>query len=129
MYWMREESDATQKINLNFRKCSPKNFTDNKDHQHSYLTIQNKNLNDINSSEYEIIQCEPLHDLTNIIQNIITELPHHFQDQTIASSFHKFCDSIIGNKSQIKGSDTRLFAVKLATFVKIFIGKIKSPHK
>uniref|UniRef100_A0A8W8L0T5 Uncharacterized protein n=1 Tax=Magallana gigas TaxID=29159 RepID=A0A8W8L0T5_MAGGI len=67
-------------------------------------------------SRYEIPPCEPLHDLSNIVQNLITELPTHIEDNKVQVDFEKFANATIGDKNQLKGSDARLFAVKLAKF-------------
>lgn len=37
-------------------------------------------------SWYEIPACEPLHDLSNVVQHIITELPSHFEDKSKSRS-------------------------------------------
>jgi hypothetical protein len=71
--------------------------------------------NALNIGSYEILACEPLHDLTNVIQNIIQELPNHVGEQN-KQDFLSFSETTIGNKNQIKGSDARLYAVKLAKF-------------
>ena len=49
------------------------------------------------------------------VQNLITELPSHIDVET-SNVFDKFLGAAIGDKNQIKGSDARLFAVKLAIF-------------
>lgn len=36
-----------------------------------------KSAKDIRITNYEVFSCEPLLDITNIVQNIITELPLH----------------------------------------------------
>ncbi|CAG2211878.1 unnamed protein product [Mytilus edulis] len=71
----------------------------------------------INCSKYEVLACEPLHDITNIVQHIIMELPHHIQNSEVKKQLEKFSQSTIGEKNQIKGSDARLYAVKLAKFI------------
>ncbi|VDI28834.1 Hypothetical predicted protein [Mytilus galloprovincialis] len=70
----------------------------------------------INIPSYEILCTEPLHDLTNVIQNIIAELPYHIQDKEAQKEFQNFSQTTIGDKNQVKGSDARLYLVKLAKF-------------
>ncbi|CAC5365492.1 unnamed protein product [Mytilus coruscus] len=70
----------------------------------------------INILSYEILCTEPLHDLTNVIQNIIAELPYHIQDKEAQKDFQNFSQTTIGDKNQVKGSDARLYLVKLAKF-------------
>lgn len=74
-----------------------------------------KTTSHLNIDSYEVLACEPLHDLTNVIQNLIQELPHHVGDNN-KQEFLSFSDTTIGNKNQLKGSDARLYAVKLAKF-------------
>lgn len=62
-----------------------------------------------------MLACEPLHDLTNVIQNLIEELLYHVPDGT-KEEFLAFSETTIGKKNQIKGSDARLYAVKLSKF-------------
>lgn len=72
-----------------------------------------KSANDISIQDYEVLFCEPLHDITNVVQNIITELPFHVPKE-MQKEFEQFSNTTIGDKNQIKGSDARLYAIKLA---------------
>lgn len=73
-----------------------------------------KTAEEINCQQYEIMYFEPLHDITNIVQNLIVELPCHLQDAQ--KDYDILRETTIGDKNQIKGSDARLFAIKLAKF-------------
>lgn len=75
-----------------------------------------KSANDISIQDYEVLFCEPLHDITNVVQNIIAELPFHVPKE-IQKEFEQFSNTTIGDKNQIKGSDARLYAIKLAKFI------------
>ena len=79
---------------------------------------------DINCDDYEIMQFEPLHDITNIVQNLIAELPCHLIQAQ--KDYETLRDTTIGDKNQIKGSDARLYAIKLAKFTqqKLEEGKV-----
>jgi len=70
----------------------------------------------INRQQYEVLACEPLHDITNVVQNIINELPSHIENKEIEIQHEQFCSQTVGEKNQITGSDARLYAVKLAKF-------------
>ena len=59
----------------------------------------------------------PLHDITNVVQNLITELPAHIENKKAQQEFEKFSELTIGDKNQLKGSDARLYAIKLVKFV------------
>lgn len=63
-----------------------------------------------------MLACEPLHVLTNVIQNLIEEFPYHVPDGT-EEEFLAFSETTIGPKNQIKGFDARLYAVKLDKFI------------
>ena len=76
-----------------------------------------KTANSINCSLYEVIACEPLHDITNIVEHIIVELPCHIKETDVQKQFEQFSESTVAEKNQLKGSDARLYAVKLAKFV------------
>jgi hypothetical protein len=73
-------------------------------------------LSTLNCQHYEISNCEPLHDITNVVQNLLTELPHHMPSSSLQKEYQTFCELLIGDKNQIKGSDARLYAIKLAQF-------------
>ena len=65
---------------------------------------------------YEIPPCEQLYNLTNLIQNLITELPLHIENKQMQAEFEKYSSVTVGDKNQLKGSDASLFVVKLAKF-------------
>ncbi|CAC5356825.1 unnamed protein product [Mytilus coruscus] len=81
------------------------------------LHYPEKSLTESNISCYEVLPCEPLHDISNIVQNIIQELPHHVKQNSTKLELEKFCNNTIGDKNQIKGSDARLYAMKLSKFI------------
>lgn len=66
--------------------------------------------------KYEVLGCEPLHDITNVVQNLISELPNHIDDKAAKQEYDKFYQTTIGDKNQLKGLDARLYAIKLAKF-------------
>ncbi|CAC5389542.1 unnamed protein product [Mytilus coruscus] len=81
------------------------------------LHYPEKSLTESNISCYEVLPCEPLHDISNVVQNIIQELPHHVKQNSTKLELEKFCNNTIGDKNQIKGSDARLYAIKLSKFI------------
>jgi hypothetical protein len=38
---------------------------------------------EINCQQYEVLACEPLHGITNVVQNINNELPSHIDNKEI----------------------------------------------
>lgn len=78
--------------------------------------LLSSDIHSLSLSRYEIPPCEPRHDISNIVQNLITELPPHIEDNKVQVDFEKFANATIGDKNHLKGSDARLFAVKLAKF-------------
>jgi predicted house-cleaning noncanonical NTP pyrophosphatase (MazG superfamily) len=81
------------------------------------LKSPTKSSKELYIDDYEILGCEPLHDITNIIQHLIEELPYHIENLEARRDLEKFASNTIGEKNQIKGSDARLYAVKLAMFI------------
>ena len=73
---------------------------------------------EINCQQYEVLACEPLHGITNVVQNINNELPSHIDNKEIKKKkkYEQFCSQTVGEKNQIKGSDARLYTVTLAKF-------------
>ena len=76
--------------------------------------ISTKNLN---LDSYEILHNEPLHDISNVVKNIIEELPTHIENKNVQNEFEKFAAKTVGEKNQVKGSDARRFVVQLAKFI------------
>ncbi|CAG2194291.1 unnamed protein product [Mytilus edulis] len=68
-----------------------------------------------NLEQYEISNCEPLHDIVNVVQNLITELPYHLDDN-IQKEYLRFFEVTVGDKNELKASNARLYAIKLAHF-------------
>jgi hypothetical protein len=48
-----------------------------------YLTLE-ASLESTNIESYEVLACEPMHDIAGHITNIIEELPHHLPEQESA---------------------------------------------
>ncbi len=71
----------------------------------------------INCSKYEVIACKPLHDITNMVQHIILELPHHITNDETKRQLLQFTRISVADKNQIKGSDARMYAVDLACLI------------
>ena len=74
------------------------------------LLLNDNPANEINCKHYEISTCEPLHDITHVVQNLLTELPHLMPSADLQKQYQSFCNLLIGDKNQIKGSDSRLCA-------------------
>ena len=73
-------------------------------------------IKDLHLETYEVQMCEPLHDISNVVANLITELPYHLPEREIQKEYEEFSKITIGDKNQIRGSDARLYAVKLSKF-------------
>ena len=58
--------------------------------------INNEPVSKVNCEHYEINTFEPLHDITNVVQNLLTELPHHMESPELQKQYQKFSDLIIG---------------------------------
>ena len=53
-------------------------------------------LKEIGCPLYEISQCEPLHDLKNLITHLMNELPHQIEDGTLKNRVKEFCQETLG---------------------------------
>ncbi|CAC5384750.1 unnamed protein product [Mytilus coruscus] len=65
----------------------------------SLALMLKKSAKKLNIGQYEVPGCEPLHDITNLVQNVITELPHLIKDSTVQKRFQHFIATTIGNKN------------------------------
>ena len=54
---------------------------------------------EINYQQYEVLACEPLHDITNVVQTIINELPSHIDNKEIKKLYEQFCSQTVGEKN------------------------------
>ncbi|XP_062602067.1 uncharacterized protein LOC134263700, partial [Saccostrea cucullata] len=71
---------------------------------------------DLNLQKYEVLMCEPLHDISNMVTNLIAELPYHLSNKSMQKEYEIFSNTTIGDRNQIRGSDARLYAIKLTKF-------------
>lgn len=58
-------------------------------HSNSYKLVEN----------YEVSNCEPLHDITNVVQNLLTELPCHLQPAVLQKEYQMIFEVTIGDKN------------------------------
>ncbi|CAG2227271.1 RELA [Mytilus edulis] len=72
---------------------------------------------DLNIKNYEIPCFEPLHDLANMIKNVITELPYQIKDPIIQKKLLHFSHTTNGERNEIRGPDARLALIKLSQFL------------
>lgn len=75
-----------------------------------------KSAKELNIDNYEVMQFEPLHDITNVVQNLLTELPNHINNKDSKQLLERFTQKAIGGKNQLKGSDARRIMIKLTSF-------------
>jgi len=70
-------------------------------------------LQSLNLGQYEILPCEPLHDIGHHIQNVLTELPYHVSDAE-SQVINECIDITLGNKESKRTIDYRSALVKTA---------------
>ena len=63
-------------------------------------------LSDLNIDRYEVLKSEPLHDITNHIKNLYSELPFHFNINQ-RKEFINFIEASYNGKEAKNGSDHR----------------------
>ena len=59
---------------------------------------------------YEILACEPLHDIENHIKNLFEELPHHMADKKKVTDF---ISAVFNGKDSKRGVDYRTSLIKV----------------
>ena len=63
--------------------------------------------------DYEALQCEPMHDISNHIANIIEELPRHLTKEQKAI-FNETLELALGGKDTKRATDYRLAIILIA---------------
>ena len=81
------------------------------------LSNTNHTLKTMNCEKYEVVNLEPLHDIGQLIMNIIKELPYHVNCKETKAELEQFTEVSLGAKGQIKMSDARYHLIKLCLFV------------
>ncbi|CAC5408358.1 unnamed protein product [Mytilus coruscus] len=66
------------------------------------LYYPEKSLTESNISCYEVLPCEPLHDISNVVQNIIQELPHHVKQNSTKLELENFVTTPSETKIKLK---------------------------
>ena len=74
-----------------------------------------KNLTELNLGDYEILNNEPLHDISHHTQNIYDELAYHLPKE-MKTAFKKVKDSSFNGKEAKNGSDYRDSLIIVATW-------------
>lgn len=69
-------------------------------------------LKEIYSEHYEICQFEPMHDIAKHIENILTEIPFHLENET-KQQYNDIIDLAYGSKSVKRCCDHRLALLKV----------------
>ena len=72
-------------------------------------------INSLGLESYEILACEPLHDIMNHINNLCLELPHHVKDK---SELKDLIEATFNGKDSQRGVDQRSSLIKVYLFCK-----------
>ena len=72
-------------------------------------------INSLGLSSYEILACEPLHDIMNHIKNLFLEIPHHVDDK---SELKDLIEASFNGKDCQRGIDQRSSLIKVYIFCK-----------
>ena len=73
-------------------------------------------INSLGLESYEILACEPLHDIMNHIKNLFLEIPHHVKDK---SKLKDLIEAPFNGKDSQRGVDQRSSLIKVYLFCKI----------
>ena len=77
-----------------------------------------KDLKAINLEDYEILVCEPMHDISNHIANILTELPSHVVNLEHKKLIEETIALTIGGKETKRAFDYRCAIIALSSQLK-----------
>ena len=72
-------------------------------------------INSLGLESYEILACEPMHDIMNHIKNLFLELPHHVKDK---SELKDLNEASFNGKDSQRGVDQRSSLIKVYLFCK-----------
>ncbi|CAC5406239.1 unnamed protein product [Mytilus coruscus] len=70
-----------------------------------------KSAQQLNLDSYEVMMCEQLHDLSNVIINFINELPHHADNNDVKSELEAFSSHELNERNQLKGADAQAYRI------------------
>ena len=73
-------------------------------------------LEELNLQLYELLLCEPLHDVSKHIENLYIELPHHMKEGD-AKLLNEALEATIYAKEVKRGSDFRLSLLKICSYL------------
>ena len=73
-------------------------------------------IEDLMLGHYEILPCEPLHDIENHIKNLFEEIPHHMGDDK--KPIKEFLVAVFNGKECKRGCDYRLSLIKVFGYFK-----------
>ena len=72
-------------------------------------------INSLGLASYEILACEPLHDIMNHIKNLFLEIPHHVEDK---SKLKDLIEASFNGRDGQHGVDRRSSLIKVYLFCK-----------
>ena len=81
-----------------------------------FFESPNKSLEELHLENYEILNNEPLHDISHHVQNLYEELPYHPTKQ-LKHSFQKIGDSSFNGKEAKNSSDYRESLIIVSTWL------------
>ena len=75
-------------------------------------------LESLNLGSYEVIPCEPMHDIAHHIDNLLTELPEHIEDETCKAKLLEAVSLTTGRKETKRAVDFRCSLITTASYVR-----------
>lgn len=75
-----------------------------------------ESLSELCLQEYEILPCEPLHDVGHHIENVFTELPAHLKERE-SKATEESLELCLGNKDSKRTADYRSALVKTTGYL------------
>ena len=101
---------------MNFKACSTKEMRGKQRVPALLFNNPQASLSELCLQEYEILPCEPLHDVGYHIENVFTELPAHLKDQE-SKVIEEFLELCLGNKDSKRTADYRSALVKTTGYL------------
>ena len=75
-------------------------------------------LESLNLGSYEILPCEPMHDIAHHIDNLLTELPSHIQDEKCKQKLEEAVSLTTGKKETKRAVDFRCSLITTSLYVR-----------
>ena len=81
------------------------------------FTNPSRSLESLNLGNYEVLPCEPMHDIAHHIENLLTELPSHIEDENCREKLVEAVTLTTGKKETKRAVDFRCSLLTTSLYV------------